>query len=264
MPNALLEAWSREFAQALEMMTGETYGVAVAPGDSGGGDCLWYTHRLGSLGTVAAGAEEHVWLEIGTRALQGAGIDMVGPDDARSTWFEILQQAVGGAARAVSKPGASVEVEAGVAGGGAPEDATFYTATVTTPEGLKLTIPLAARLASDKPAPGPVQRSSPNPAAAELPPAAAGTMEALLHVHLPISISFGQTQLRLKDVLKLATGSVVELNRQPEEPVDVIVNDSVVARGEVVIVDGNYAVRIQEIVSRQQRLRLPQGRSGTN
>jgi flagellar motor switch protein FliN/FliY len=55
-------------------------------------------------------------------------------------------------------------------------------------------------------------------------------------------------------VLKLSAGSVVELDRQPEEPVDVIVNGYVIARGEVVVVDGNYAVRVQEIVSRQQRL----------
>jgi len=81
-------------------------------------------------------------------------------------------------------------------------------------------------------------------------------MDVLLDVHLPVSISFGQAQLRLKDVLKLTSGSVVELNRQPEEPVDVIVNDSVIARGEVVVIDGNYAVRIQEIVSRQERLGL--------
>jgi flagellar motor switch protein FliN/FliY len=60
-------------------------------------------------------------------------------------------------------------------------------------------------------------------------------------------------------VLKLTAGSVVELNRQPEEPVDIIVNDFVIARGEVVVVDGNYAVRIQEIVSRQQRLGLREG-----
>jgi flagellar motor switch protein FliN/FliY len=78
-------------------------------------------------------------------------------------------------------------------------------------------------------------------------------------VHLPVSISFGTAQLALRDVLKLSSGSVVELNRQPEEPVDVIVNDQVIARGEVVVVDGNYAVRIQEIVSRQQRLRLGDG-----
>lgn len=80
-------------------------------------------------------------------------------------------------------------------------------------------------------------------------------MELLLDVELPVSISFGRTELALKDVLKLTTGSIVELNRSVNEPVDILVNHSLIARGEVVVVDGNYGVRIQRIISRQERLR---------
>jgi flagellar motor switch protein FliN/FliY len=61
-------------------------------------------------------------------------------------------------------------------------------------------------------------------------------------------------QLPLKDVLKLTAGSIVELNRMVDEPVEVIVNNCVVARGEVVVIEGNYGVRIHHIMSRQQRL----------
>jgi len=57
----------------------------------------------------------------------------------------------------------------------------------------------------------------------------------------------------IKEVLKLTTGSIVELNRTLTEPVEVIINDRVIARGEVVVVDGNYGVRILHIVSRQER-----------
>ena len=59
----------------------------------------------------------------------------------------------------------------------------------------------------------------------------------------------------LKDVIKLTTGSIVELNRSIVEPVEVIVNNCVIARGEVVVIEGNYGVRIQQIISRQERLR---------
>ena len=59
----------------------------------------------------------------------------------------------------------------------------------------------------------------------------------------------------LKEVLKLTTGSIVELNRSIVEPVEVIVNNCVIARGEVVVVEGNFGVRIQQVVSRQERLR---------
>jgi flagellar motor switch protein FliN/FliY len=80
-------------------------------------------------------------------------------------------------------------------------------------------------------------------------------MELLLDVDLPVSISFGKAQLALKDVLKLTTGSIVELNRGVNDQVEVLVNQCLIARGEVVVVDGNYGVRIQEIASRQDRMR---------
>ncbi len=81
------------------------------------------------------------------------------------------------------------------------------------------------------------------------------TMDLLLEVELPVGVSFGRVQMKLRDAVKLTTGSIVELNRRVTEPVEVIVNNCVIARGEVVVVEGNYGVRIQEIVSREERLR---------
>ena len=80
-------------------------------------------------------------------------------------------------------------------------------------------------------------------------------LELLLEVELDLSVSFGRTVLPLEDVLKLSSGSIVELNRSAADPVDVLVNDSVIARGEVVVVDGNYGIRVTEIVSRKERIR---------
>ena len=101
------------------------------------------------------------------------------------------------------------------------------------------------------------------PAAAAAASAGAGggtsqagrTLDLLLEVELPISVSFGRSQMRLKDLVKLNTGSIVELNRSVSEPVEIIVNNCVIARGEVVVVEGNYGVRIKQIISRQERLR---------
>ncbi len=75
-----------------------------------------------------------------------------------------------------------------------------------------------------------------------------------MEVELPVSVSFGRAELALRDVLKLTTGSIVELNRSLTDPVEIIVNNRVIARGEVVVIDGNYGVRIQEIVSRDKRM----------
>lgn len=84
------------------------------------------------------------------------------------------------------------------------------------------------------------------------------TFDLLLDVELPVKVSFGRAQVALKDVLKLTTGSIVELNRAIVEPVDVVVNNCVIARGEVVVVEGNFGVRIQHVVSRGERLRSMQ------
>ncbi len=80
-------------------------------------------------------------------------------------------------------------------------------------------------------------------------------LDLLLDVELPISVSFGRAQLPLKDVIKLTTGSIVELNCSVSEPVDIIVNNCTIARGEVVVVEGNFGVRIKQVVSKQERLR---------
>jgi flagellar motor switch protein FliN/FliY len=80
------------------------------------------------------------------------------------------------------------------------------------------------------------------------------TFNLLMGVELPVSVSFGHVQLPLKDILKLTAGSIIELNRTVDEPVEVIVNNCVVARGEVVVVEGNYGVRIHQIMTRQERM----------
>ena len=85
------------------------------------------------------------------------------------------------------------------------------------------------------------------------------TFDLLLDVSLPVSVSFGKTSLQLREVLKLNTGSIVELDRFVTEPVDVVVNDCIIARGDVVVVDGNYGVRIRQLASREDRLRTGVG-----
>jgi flagellar motor switch protein FliN/FliY len=106
----------------------------------------------------------------------------------------------------------------------------------------------------------PPETASAAPASAgETSPAGGSkTFDLLLDVELPVSVSFGRAQIPLRDVIKLTTGSIVELNRSISEPVEIIVNNCVIARGEVVVVEGNFGVRIQEVISRQERLRTLQ------
>ncbi len=82
----------------------------------------------------------------------------------------------------------------------------------------------------------------------------AANLDLLLDVELDASLRFGQRELLLREILDLRPGSVVELNRQLQEPAELLVGGRVIARGEVVIVDGNYGLRITDIVQPQKRL----------
>jgi flagellar motor switch protein FliN len=80
-------------------------------------------------------------------------------------------------------------------------------------------------------------------------------IDLLLDVELPIIVSFGDTAMQLKDVLKLGVGSVIELNKAVNDPVTLVVNQKPIAKGEVVMVEGNYGIRILEVESTAERIR---------
>lgn len=79
------------------------------------------------------------------------------------------------------------------------------------------------------------------------------TMDRVIDVPLAVTIRFGQRQLTLRELLELGTGSLLELDRQVEEPVDLMLGERVIARGEVVIVDGNYGMRVTEVLETPTR-----------
>lgn len=81
-------------------------------------------------------------------------------------------------------------------------------------------------------------------------------LERLLDLRLPVSILLGRAAITIRGALKLVSGSVVELDRQVGDYVEVMVHGTVVARGEIVSVKGNYGVRIKEVISRQDRIAL--------
>jgi flagellar motor switch protein FliN len=79
-------------------------------------------------------------------------------------------------------------------------------------------------------------------------------LDLLLDLELEVSVRFGRREMPLKDVLELASGSMVELDRRVRDPIELVLGGKVIAKGEAVIVDGNYGIRITEIMSRRQRL----------
>jgi len=72
-------------------------------------------------------------------------------------------------------------------------------------------------------------------------------LDLVLDVELNVTLRFGKRQLTLREVLELTSGSVVELDRQVEEPVELLLDGVLIARGEAVVVDGNYGLRVTEV-----------------
>ncbi|HUS04942.1 MAG TPA: flagellar motor switch protein FliN [Bryobacteraceae bacterium] len=256
----------QRFAQALEALLGSEQRLeVVASGGPPAGPRLWCEQLISTAdgASILVGATEELWLAIGAKILTSVEIEP-SASEARKTYFETWNQAMSAVAQALVARtdsqvacGQCMEVP-----GPAGQDITYFELQLpgwpqSTPGALLVGLPAALLRILDG---GAGERSAGLPVmarAGELEEVAQSprTLDLLLDVELPVTISFGRAQLQLKEVLKLCSGSIVELNRTISEPVEVIVNNCVIARGEVVVIEGNYGVRINEIVSRQERLR---------
>jgi len=81
----------------------------------------------------------------------------------------------------------------------------------------------------------------------------------IMDVKLPVRVRIGQKKMLLRDVLSMDIGSVIELNQLANDPLDILVDDHVIAQGEVVIVDGNFGVQVTTIGSKKDRLQQLKG-----
>lgn len=270
MANELLKWLQFEYAQrlapAVESMTGEP--AAAAGGDElpepSFADALVLRQPSGiaPASDLWFAVPREAWEPIGRKVLESAGIDEASGDEARGTFIEVLQQAVaplaqvigGRLGREIDFPSADLDA--------APPPGLSWAQVHLDLGGVRLA-PLALALSPefvallggrqhDASEEGGDEVRAPQPRTAAR---VSKTMDLLMEVELPVGVSFGRVQMKLRDAVKLTTGSIVELNRRVTEPVEVIVNNCVIARGEVVVVEGNYGVRIQEIVSREERLR---------
>ena len=273
MPDSLQELaaeWHSQFAEVMEAMADLRPAMDVA-GDAaaGGGPTLWWRQNLDAAAGAAVwiGARETTWQALGLRVLSAAGIESAEESEQKSSYLEVIRQSLSALAGSV---GGQLGREILCADGAEeePGNALRCRITIRTDE---QSLPdllfaasaelLALLLPASKPALPEAMEDG-----LELSDRARGTLNLLMDVEMPVSVSFGRTEVRVQEVLRLITGSIIELDRSISEPVEVIVNNCVVARGEVVVVEGNYGVRIQEVMSRRERLQesrkylLPAGR----
>jgi flagellar motor switch protein FliN len=214
---------------------------------------------------VWVGAPEETWTELGNLILTAAGVESAPPSEVQSTYLEIVRQSMGSLAQDIGER-ISTQVSAGNGSGSAPAMVDRYTLEIEAvfPDKtgrfyLVIANELCRFLGSNVlPAEAPpnalIPKASAGPMAGQLLGGESRTFDLLLDVELPVSVSFGRASLKMQDAMRLITGSLIELDRSVADPVDLLVNNSVIARGEVVVVDGNYGVRIIEIVSQKERL----------
>lgn len=79
-------------------------------------------------------------------------------------------------------------------------------------------------------------------------------LDMLLDIPLEVKVELGRTKKTIREILSIAQGSIIELDKLAGEPVDVLINDKLIAKGEVVVIDENFGVRITDIVSKKDRL----------
>ena len=224
--------WVESLGQVLESMTdrhpavkwqaatGALQVVRGAAAESGpDAELLWWEQPFqltpGSLAWIAA--PRGVWEYAGTQTLKAAGVETVESNEARNTWFEIVGQSLGVLARALTAiAGREVLSETGVEHAPDPGPEEWASVSISfddielPPIWFALSPQITSLVASPEPEPAPaISAGLPADSEPPLPPQCSRTMELLLEVDLPISISFGRTQLPLKDVLKLTTGSIV-------------------------------------------------------
>ena len=250
---------AQALADAMSAIIGESVQVRhVSAPDLLAGSPAWFLSEFDEFpgSALLFGATREVWLTTGRKLLTGNGA--IGADDetALSAVREMVAKGVNTLASALSgklKRDVGVKVPRQLAA--MPEsvsldsvsgleiefhDETKVALTLVVDPKLTAALCAAERHATSGLAGSPVNTKN---------------LDLLLDVEMPVSVSFGRAQLPLKHVIKLTTGSIVELGRSVSEPVDIIVNNTVIARGEVVVVGGNFGVRVQEILSKQDRLR---------
>lgn len=272
---ALLDAFVRELAIVVSAMTGAGPSSPIARKEPAAADGSW-TVRVAASGamsrTLAVRFARAEAVKLSARVMM---LDSDPPDaDVADTLKELVSQAVGVVSLEPEAKGITlrvqplVEPDQGSDERGARAAGVAGLASFDLPVDADLTVAIAC---SFEPGAAPQAQAAGTDAAlglgsapglaAEAARGRAGegalpeNLDVILDIDLPLSARFGQAELTLDALTKLGPGSLIELARLPDDPVELLVNGKVVARGEVVVVGGNYGVRVHEVVSAQDRIR---------
>jgi flagellar motor switch protein FliN/FliY len=176
--------------------------------------------------------------------------------DHREAVIELLRQ-VSGIVSSTAKPrwGDNQLMVESAAAPSWPAAKTFWIElAVAESDAFRVEIVLSAALVAElraektEPAKAPAESSTSTPMPkSDARPSATGALDLLMDVQLAVTMRFGARRLLLREVLDLSPGAVVELDRRVQEPVDLLLDGKLIARGEVVVIDGNYGLRVTDV-----------------
>jgi flagellar motor switch protein FliN len=198
-----------------------------------------------------------------TRAAAGklsARVMMMDSDPADAeitdTLKELVQQAIGALSLKPIAKGIDFTVQPDVeAASSALPGATGFDLPVDGDLNVQIACVMEEGEASDEAASAADAYAAAPSSRAAMPKDMPENLDVILDIDLPLSVRFGHAELTLDALTKLGPGSLIELARLPDDPVELLVNGKLVARGEVVVVGGNYGVRVHEVVSTEARIR---------
>lgn len=246
---SLAAALATDFAAAVEVVLGSALTVstaAAAPSGRGWGTPITASGALAGTVTVYVDGAGVCAVARRMMGLEEDPEDSVAADMLRELWSQaasatMRRDASAGLLLVVGTPAAgAVEASVGTweiqAGG---ERLVTLTVAGTTTAGAEVVAAAASGSATLTAEPGADQ----------------GNLAALLDIDLPLIVRFARTELTLRALTLLGPGSMVDMGRSPDDPVQLLVGTQVIAEGEVVVVGGNYGVRITNLVSPADRLR---------
>jgi len=253
-----MQVWAESIAQVLGQIAGSPFAVeclAEAPADTQPPQATDLQVILVAAGSLRG----EMSLRLPRAAVVAlAQLFLSEPQDAAAEFKpdhqeaveELLRQVAGHAATALKPRWGEVQLrlESGTPPSWSPGASGWLASGsgAVFPLALEWQLSAALNAALTAAARPPESTSSAAPADRELGEA---NLDLLRDVELEVTLRFGERIMLLRDIMELGEGSVVELDRQVEEPVDLLLDGKLIARGEVVVVDGSYGLRIQEVVT---------------
>lgn len=253
-----IDTWKSSLQEVLSQIAGQAIAMAISEeGLTASPDDVWYTVTAagavsGELSLRVSAASGSVLAKLLLGEPQPLPSELIA--EHKEALEELLRQIAGHAATALTS--SAGEVQFHVAASSAPSwapaaSACFQRTGETVPAftlEMQLSVALVAAL-SPKPdaqpaAPPAAPPPIPQPAATPLP----ANYERLMDIELEVKLRFGARRMELRDVLALSPGAVVELDRNLQAPVDLLLDGRVIAQGDVVVVDGKYGLRITEVL----------------